>query len=187
MKKTIFTIALGFSSVIMMSGNYILAQNSKKDFGPDLKKNFLPSLHSLAILQNPDLTDAQLLTRNEINIWVVRDFLNRFEKVENVLWFAIPKGGYEAYFVQDGFGDRVLYDKSGGWQASLLTYDEDKCDRDIRAAVKSAFFDYDIFLVRELHTVEGVEHIFYMEDKSSVRIVRVTKAGELEILQEFDK
>jgi hypothetical protein len=139
------------------------------------------------MLQNPDLSDAELLTKNEINIWVVRDFLNRFEKVENVLWFAIPKGGYEAYFIQDGFGDRVLYDKSGGWQSSVLTYSEEKCDRDIRAAVKSVFFDCDIILVRELHTVEGVEHIFYMEDKFCVRIVRVNKAGELETLQEFDK
>jgi hypothetical protein len=187
MKKTTFTIALGFSSIIMISANNIVAQNSKKDFGPDLKKNFIPSLLSLAMLQNPDLSGAELLTRNEINIWVVRDFLNRFEKVENVLWFAIPKGGYEAYFVQDGFGDRVLYDKSGGWKSTMLTYNEDKCDQDIRTAVKSVFFDCDIILVRELHTGEGVEHIFYLEDKSCFRIVRVNKTGELETLQEFDK
>jgi hypothetical protein len=187
MKKTIFVLTMGFTFFILTPSNYILAQNSKKDFGPDLKKNFMPSLHSLAMLQNPDLTGAQILARNEINIWVVRDFLNRFEKVENVLWFAIPKGGYEAYFVQDGFGERVLYDKSGGWQSSLLTYNEDKCDRDIRAAVKSIFFDYDIILIRELQTAEGVEHFFYLEDKSGVRIVRLNKEGEVDTMQEFNK
>ena len=139
------------------------------------------------MLQNHDLTGANLLTRNEVNIWAVRDFLNRFEEVNNVLWFAIPKGGYEAYFVRDGYGDRVTYDKSGGWLQSLITYDEDKCPRDIRAAVKSLFFDFDIFLVEEVQNIEGVDFIFYLKDKSTIRIVRVIKESEVEILQEFDK
>jgi hypothetical protein len=186
MKKTLLALTLGFTFNIM-TGGYTCAQNSQKNIESDIKMNFLPSIHNLSMLQNHDLTGANLLTRNEINIWAVRDFVNRFEEVENVLWFAIPKGGYEAYFVRDGYGDRIIYDKSGGWQQSLITFDEDKCPRDIRAAVKSLFFDFDIIIVEEVDNREGAEFIFYLQDKSSFRIVRVSKENEVELLQEFDK
>jgi hypothetical protein len=186
MKKILLALTLGFT-VITVPGDYIYAQNSQKNIDSDSKLNFIPSIHNLGMLQNHDLTGVNLLTRNEINISVVRDFVNRFDKVENVLWFAVPKGGFEAYFVQDGYGDRVIYDKSGGWQMSLITYDEDKCPRDIRAAVKSLFFDDDIFLVEEVHNAEGVEFIFYLQDKSSIRIVRVSRETEVEVLAEFNK
>ena len=186
MKKTLLALTLGFI-FNLMAGTYTYAQNSKKSAEPEFKLNFMPSIRNLGMLLNDDLTGANLLTRNEINIWAVRDFMKRFEKVENALWFAVPKGGFEAYFIQDGYGDRVIYDKSGGWQKSLITYNENKCPRDIRAAVKSLFFDFDIILVQEVHTNEGVEFIFYLQDKSSIRIVRVNKDNEVEVLHEFDK
>ena len=186
MKKTLVALALGFTFSVV-TGVYTYGQNSQKNAEPEFKINFMPSIHNLSILQNHDLTGANLLSRNEINIWAVRDFLIRFDSVDNVLWFAVPKGGYEAYFVRDGYGDRVIYDKSGGWQQSLITYNEDKCPRDIRAAVKSLFFDFDIFLVEELQNIEGVEFIFYLKDKSIIRIVKVSKESEVEILQDFDK
>jgi hypothetical protein len=186
MKKTLCALVLGFTLNIV-GGDYGYAQNSQKNAEPQYKMNFMPSIHNLSILQNHDLTGANLLSRNEINIRAVRDFMIRFDEVENVLWFAVPKGGYEAYFVRDGYGDRVIYDKSGGWQQSLITYDEDKCPRDIRAAVKSLFFDFDIILVEEVVTREGAEFIFHLQDKSSIRIVRVSKENEVEILKEFDR
>ena len=186
MKKILFAFTLGFT-FSMLTCVYAHAQNSQKNAEPEFKINFMPSIRNLSILQNHDLTGAILLSGNEINIWAVRDFLNRFDSVDNVLWFAVPRGGYEAYFVRDGYGDRVIYDKSGGWQQSLITYDEDKCPRDIRAAVKSLFFDFDIFLVEEIDNIEGIEFIFYLKDKSSFRVVRVSKESEVEILQEFDK
>ncbi len=185
MKKTLIVLALGLTIDMVAGDTY--AQNSQKNMESERKMNFMPSIHNLSILKNPDVTDVHLLSRNEIDIRVVRDFLMRFDEVENVLWFAVPKGGYEAYFVRDGFGERVIYDKGGGWEQSLLTYDEYKCPRDIRAAVRSLFFDFDIFLVREIDNIEGAEFIFYLQDKSTIRVVRVNKEDEVEVLQEFDR
>jgi hypothetical protein len=184
MKKILFAFAIGFAFSIA-AGNNINAQNSQKNIEPDKKLNFMPSIHNLGMLQNHDLTGVILLNRNEINISAVRDFVNRFDEVENALWFAIPKGGYEAYFVQDGYGDRVIYDKSGGWEMSLIIYDEDKCPRDIRAAIKSSFFDFNIILVEEVHNREGIDFIFYLRDKSIIQIVSV-KENEVEVLNTFD-
>jgi hypothetical protein len=186
MKKTLFLLIIGFTFSIV-AGGHIYGQNSQKNIDSDSKINFMPSIHNLSMLQNHDLTGVNLLARNEINMSAVRDFLNRFEEVENVLWFAIPKGGYEAYFVRDGYGNRVIYDKSGGWEMSLITYDEDKCPRDIRAAVKSLFFDLDIILVQEIHNKEGIEFIFYLQDKTSIQIVSVNKDNEVEVLHIFDR
>jgi hypothetical protein len=185
MKKILFAFAIGFA-FSSVAGDFTYAQNSRKNIDPESKLNFMPSLHNLAMLQNHDLTGVILLNRNEINISAVRDFVNRFEEVENALWFAIPRGGYEAYFVRDGYGDRVIYDKSGGWEMSLITYDEDKCPRDIRAAVKSLFFDSEIILVEEIHTREGIDFIFYLRDKSIIQIVRVKEENEVEVLNTFD-
>jgi hypothetical protein len=153
----------------------------------NVKKNFIPSIRNLATLENPDLTGTYILNRNEINIWAVRDFLDRFDKVDNALWFSTPKGGFEAYFVQDGYGDRVIYDKKGGWQLSLINYDEGNLPRDIRTEVKSIYFDFDIILVEEVHTIEGVKYIVYLEDKSSIRVVKVNKEGEMDVLQDLNK
>jgi hypothetical protein len=186
MKKILIALSLALT-VNIMAGARAYPQNSRKNIESDNGLNFMPSIYNLSILQNRNLAGVNLLARNEINIWAVRDFVIRFEDVENVLWFAIPKGGYEAYFVRDGYGERIIYDKSGGWQQSLLNYDEDKCPRDIRAAIKSLFFDFEIILIEEVDNREGVEYIFYLQDKSSIRIVKVNKENIVEELLAFNK
>lgn len=186
MKKAYFSLTLAICCAMVFSIR-VDAQNAGNSFEPNFRKNFMPSVRNLASLANPDLSGTRLLNRNEINIWAVRDFMERFEKVENALWFATPKGGFEAYFVQDGYGDRVIYDKSGGWQMSLITYSEDKLARDIRAEIKSTYYDFQIVMVEEVRTNEGYEYIIYLEDKSGFRIVKVSKEGEMELLQDLEK
>jgi hypothetical protein len=186
MKKILFTLTIGFSFVTALN-NAVCAQNSKKVIEPNVKKNFMPSIRNLATLENPDLSGVYMLNRNEINIWAVRDLLGRFDKIDNALWFSMPRGGFEAYFVLDGYGDRVIYDRKGGWQLSLITYDEDKLPVDIRTIVKSAYFDFNIILVEEVHTHEGVEYIVYLEDKSNIRLVIVDKEGKMDVLQDLNK
>jgi hypothetical protein len=186
MKKIPFVMSVGFT-FITLSSICIYAQNSQKLIDPNIKKNFISSIRGLANFGDPDLSGANLLTRNEVNIRAIRDFLDRFDKVENALWFAGPNDSYEAYFVKDGFGDRVIYDKQGGWQMSLITYHEEKLPRDIRCVVKSTYYDFGISMVEELHTRDGVEYIVYLEDKSNIRIVKVTSDDEMEVLQELNK
>jgi hypothetical protein len=127
------------------------------------------------------------LKRNEINIRAVRDFLNRFDKVDDAQWFAGPNEGFEAYFIRDGFGDRVMYDKYGNWFMSLITVHEEKLPRNIRYQVKSTYYDFDIILVEELHIREGVEYIVYLEGKFNIKMVKVNDGDEMEVLQELNK
>jgi hypothetical protein len=186
MKKILFALTIGFVCIAALN-DCVNAQNSKKDVESNVEKSFMPSIRNLAKLENPDLTGTYILNRNEINIWAARDFLVRFEKIDNAVWFPTSKGGFEAYFIQDGYGNRVIYDKKGGWQLSLINYNEDKLPRDIRTAVKSIYFDFDIVLIEEVQTIEGVEYIVYLEDKSSIKIVKVDKEGVVEVLQDLNK
>jgi hypothetical protein len=186
MKKILSALSMGFSFILALS-NCSFAQNYNKGIESGDKKNFIPSIRHLATLQNPDLTGTYILRRNEINIWAVRDFLDRFDKVDNALWFPTSKGGFEAYFVQDGYGNRVIYDKNGGWQQSLINYDEDKLPRDIRTEIKSVYFDFKITLVEEVQTNEGVEYIVSLEDQSNIMVLKLSSRGEMEVLQDLNK
>jgi hypothetical protein len=186
MKKILLSLTAGFifTTVFIKSTH---AQSSEKLIDPNIKKNFMSSIRNLATLHGLDLTGAYVLRRNEVNIRAVRDFLDRFDTVENALWFAGPDDGFEAYFIQDGYGERIMYDKKGDWQMSLITYQEDKLPGDIRHAVKSIYYDFVIIMAEELHTREGVEYIVYLEDRSNIRIVKVNNQYELEILQDLNK
>ena len=74
-----------------------------------------------------------------------------FADANNAMWFS-DNNGFVSYFVKDGYGDRVFYDKKGHWQYSLIFYGEDKLPRDVRAAIKSTYFDMSITLVEEVQT-----------------------------------
>jgi putative component of toxin-antitoxin plasmid stabilization module len=186
MKKILFVLSVGFT-FIAVSIKCTYAQSSQILIDPNIKKNFLSSIRNLAGFEGLDLADSNALKRNEINIRAVRDFLNRFDKVDDALWFAGSNEGLEAYFIKDGFGDRVLYDKYGNWLMSLITSHEEKLPRNIRYLVKSTYYDFDIILVEELRIREGAEYIVYLEDKFNIKIVKVNNGDEMEVLQELNK
>ncbi len=186
MKKILFAIILDFT-FITVPGNNVCAQNSKKNIEPNVENNYMRSVYNLAILWNMDLTGTYILNRNEINVRAIRDFLDRYSKVNSAIWFPNSNGGFEAYFVQDGYGERVIYDKKGGWQMSLLIYNEEKLSSDIRCEIKRTYYDWNITLVEEVQTNDGVEYIINLEDKSNIRVLKVTKEGLMEELQELRK
>jgi hypothetical protein len=186
MKKLLFAVGIGFI-FINTPGNGVYAQNSKKVVESKDERDFMPSIRKLATMENPALAGAQILGRNYVSTRAIRDFMDRFDKVENAMWFSTPEGGFEVYFIQDGYGDRIMYDKKGRWKFTLINYGEGKLPRDIRAAVKSIYFDLDITLVEEIQTIEGIDYIVYLEFESLIKVVKVNKDGELEVLQELTK
>ncbi len=186
MKKIPLALTLGFIFITTFC-KCTSGQTSKKVIESNFIKDFMPSIRNLDILANPDLSATHILNRNEINIRAFRDFLDRFDKVGNVLWFSTANDGFEAYFVQDGYGNRIIYDKKGSWRFSLINYKEDKLPRDIRAVVKSIYFDFDITQVEEVQTIEGSEYIVCLEDKSKIIVVNVNREGQMEVLKDLNK
>jgi hypothetical protein len=186
MKKILSALSIGFTSIIALS-NCLYAQNSEKPVAYKDTKNFKLSIRSLAVLENPALMGTYVPDTKNINARAIKDFQGRYKKVYNAMWFSDPKGGFTSYFIQDGYGDRVIYDKKGHWQYSLIIYDENKLPQDIKAAVKMTYFDLAITLVEEVQTTEGVEYIIYLEDKSNIKVIKVNNEGEMKVLQDLTK
>jgi putative component of toxin-antitoxin plasmid stabilization module len=119
-----------------------------------------------------------------INVRALKDFKSSFSG--DATWFTSNKGSI-SYFTQDGYTNRVYYDKKGHWIYSLLSYGEAKLDRGVRKAVMMNYYDQSITLVRELQTLSGLVYVITLEDKSSIKILKINKEGEMEIMQEMRK
>jgi hypothetical protein len=178
MKKILFALSIGFVSIAAFS-NCVYAVNSEKNAGP--------SVHSTDASRGSAVVGNGALNTSYINIRAIRDFQTKYNKAENAMWFSGPNNGFISYFVQDGYGNRVVYDKHGRWQFSLITYGEDKLPRDIRATIKFTYVDMHIALAEEVQTAEGIQYVIYLEDKFRVRVVKVNPEHEMEVLQDLGK
>ncbi len=185
MKKILFALSVGFISVAAHS-NGALAQNSVNPIAFNDAKNMKSSVRSMAALESTDLMGTYIPDTKNINTKALKDFSTRFDNSSNALWFA-DKNGFVSYFVKNGYGNRAFYDKKGHWQYSLIFYGEDKLPRDVRATVKSTYYDLAITLVEEVQTNDGMVYVIHLEDKSSIKIVKVSREGEMETMQDLSK
>ena len=185
MKKILFTLTIGLTSIIAFS-SFTYAQNSDSPVAFNDVKNFKSSIRNLAALESLTFMGTYVPEIKDINSKAIKDFQVRYNRVKNAMWFS-DRNGFVSYFVQDGFGDRVFYDKKGRWQFSLVLYGEDKLPCDIRASVKSTYFDLAITQVEEVQTIDGAVYIINLEDKSNIKILKVNKEGEMDILMELIK
>jgi hypothetical protein len=186
MKEILIALFLGFT-FIQTPDSPVYAQNSRKVIDPALKKSFMPSVHYLASVMNAELGSTHMLQRNEINFRALRDFISRYDSSDRACWFSLPDGGFESYFIKDGYGNRVLYDKNGNWSCSLINYGEGKLSENIRSLVKSTYYDLTIVLVEEVQMNGGTEYIFTLEDMAEIKIVKLNHLGDLEVLQELNR
>jgi hypothetical protein len=185
MKKILFTLSIGLMSMAsIISCAY--AQNTAQPVAFSDTKHFKSSIRNMAALESPAYMGAYVPDVKNINAKAIKDFNGRFADANNAMWFS-DRNGFTTYFIKDGFGDRVFYDKKGHWEYSLIFYSEDKLPRDVRAAVKSTYFDMAITLVEEVQTTEANVYIVHLEDKSNIKILKVNDQGEYEILQDLSK
>lgn len=185
MKKTLSVLAVGFMFILAPS-NRAQAQNSTGPFAYYETKTFRSSIRHVADFtkQVSLLNDAP--EGKNFNSKAIRDFQIRFQKVDNATWFS-DQHGYMSYFIKNGYGNKVFYDKKGRWQGSLILYAEDQLPVDLRASVKSRYFDFAITLIEEVQTNYGMVYIVHLEDKSNIKILRLSEDAEMEILQEMTK
>jgi len=121
-----------------------------------------------------------------IPIKAVRSFKNTWQQVDNETWYKIPEG-YRARFTEDGVLYLVTYNKNGKWMHTMRQYNETKLHRDVRAQVKSVYYDYNIVLIEEIEYFrKPLTYIIHMEDKVSFKNIRMSDR-EMEVITEIDK
>ena len=122
----------------------------------------------------------------EINNKAVRNFTKDYKKATGVTWMNTSGGQFAAYFSSDNIQSLVVYNKKGNYECMLRYYKEDKLPREIRGLVKSAYYDFDIYLVTEVHRNDKIAYVVKMEDKTSWKTVKVVD-GEMEVTEDYTK
>src|SRR5580692_70331 len=124
-----------------------------------------------------DPSSAKPAEVSEINLKAIKDFKGRFASAKGENWYTV-KGGFVSYFTMDGFGDRAFYDKKGHWQGTLKFCAENKLPANIRATVKSTYYDFAITIIEIVEVPDHLAYLVHLEDKTSIKIVRVSEEGE---------
>ena len=185
MKKILFALSIGFTSFSALT-SCIYAQGTINTVAFTDGKAFKQSVRDMAVLESLAYLGSYVPDSKNINSKAIKDFNGRYGSESNPIWFS-DKNGFVSYFVKDGFGDRVFYDKKGRLQYSLIFIGEDKLPRDVRATVKSTYFDLNITQIEEVQTLEGTGYVIVLEDKSTLKTVRINRDGEMETMQDLVK
>jgi len=185
MKKSTFFFIVLLSIVICFHGS-LIAQNVIKQSPFDIHKNFHLSMGNISVLNSP-LRMGDLITNPEdLNMKSIRDFHARYNHVDSSLWFAIPRG-YQVYFIQGEFGNRAIYDKNGSWEYSIILLDENSLPKEIRATIKSVYYDMTIENIEEIQSFEGVNYFITLQDKFNIKVVKINEETGMTITQDLKK
>lgn len=111
---------------------------------------------------------------NNISTRAVRDFERRFKEADKPRWYAC-KRGWLVKFNHHDIKTSVAYDSRGTWVYSIKCYGEKEMPRDVRALVKTVYYDYKITLVQEITEpgIDGPVYAVQAEDKDHILMIRV--------------
>jgi hypothetical protein len=186
MKKIAIVLTVGCISLSAFAGRMYAQQNGNV-MAFTSTKAFKHSIESVILRETSIFRDSARSTElKDVNLKAITDFKNRYSAATEAKWYAIPDG-YVTHCILDGFAARIFYNKKGRWQASLTNSGESKLPKDIRAIVKSTYYDFTITLVQDVETLSGGVYVIHLDDSKHIKIVRVTKEGNMDTLQEFEK
>ena len=140
-------------------------------------------------LVSDDMQSLHTNTRfiNKIHVKAVRDFLKRDKEAINPEWMAVETGFVVKYTDRNNSNCRTVYNNRGGFSYTIRQYYENKMPRDLRAIVKSTYYDYTITLVEEIEELSRpVVYVVHLEDSTTLKNIRVSDR-EIDVLEEYKK
>jgi hypothetical protein len=170
MKKYLFAAAAGFITALATI-NPASAQSS----------NAIKILHNDVSVEKKFKSDISAEPVKENTVAVIsskalKSFSKSYKNAADASW-DLTTEGYRVKFTEGAIKNSVFYNKSGAWTGSLKTYQEDGLPKDVRGTIKSEYYDYSIYQVQEVETLESTDHlptyIIYMEDKNSYKTLLV--------------
>ena len=158
MKKKIFACLAG--TILTLS---IINPAFSQEANIDLPKD---SLLSSKEVSSP-LPGVSAGYINEISSRAIRDFVRRYDNTTDEKWYKLTKG-YIAFFEKDNINFKVSYDAKGYWNSTMRTYTEKYLPSAVRHPVKSANYDFNIYLVRELESYDQpLVYFIYLRKKEA--------------------
>ena len=102
-----------------------------------------------------------------------------------MFWFDIADGNL-AEFKKGGITTKVFYDSKGKCSGVLRSNLEDKMPGDIRHLVKRQYYDFNIYYVQEVTVAGKTAYLIKIEDKTSMKTIRVMD-DEMAEIESFEK
>jgi hypothetical protein len=157
------------------------AKNSKKAFvitDPGYFKTFIDTVTDAGTANNVATDIKTISTR------AIKNFNAEFGKTVASKWFKLLNG-FVAHFTVDNILNRSYYDKRGNWLYSTqYYYDEKKLPKEVRAIVKSTYYDYSISGIQEIHVEDKIVFLVSVKDETSWKKIRVCD-GEMQELATY--
>ncbi|MBO9199925.1 MULTISPECIES: hypothetical protein [Niastella] len=123
---------------------------------------------------------------NDINVRAMRHFVDRFGDVTDVAWHR-SNNSFVAVFSSDSIQHRVIYTQRGDLSYIMKYYEENRMPRNIRAQVKSTYYDYKIYVIQEIEVPGHPDvYIVNLQGDTEWKKVRLCQ-GEMEVMEEFKK
>jgi hypothetical protein len=172
MKKYFFALVAGFIPALATT-NTAVAQNS----------NTVAVLHNDAQMEKiykaevaAEPAKSNTVSLASVNTKALKNFNKSYKNAGDANWH-ITDEGFMVRFNTDNVKNSIFYNKKGYWTGSLKTYDESKMAKDLRTMIKREYFDFSIYQVQEVLTMqsEGLlpTYVIYMEDKNSYKTLLV--------------
>jgi hypothetical protein len=122
---------------------------------------------------------------NDVNIRAMRDFVTRYGDID-AIWHR-SNDNYVAVFYKDSIQHRVIYSNRGDLSYIMKYYEESRMPRNVRAQVKSTYYDYKIYVIQEIETPDHpTVYIVNLQSDTEWKKVKLCQ-GEMEIMEEFRK
>jgi hypothetical protein len=123
---------------------------------------------------------------NDVNVRAMRDFVSRYGDASDAVWHQ-NKGSYVAVFVRDSIQYRVIYTERGDLNYVMKYYEESRMARNIRAQIKSTYYDYKIYIVQEIESPDHPTlYIVNLQSDTEWKKVKLCQ-GEMEVMEEFKR
>jgi hypothetical protein len=141
--------------------------------------------HSSVPPQVPDLSTSpapgESVYRNEIAVRAVRHFTSSYPDAQEERWYLI-NNGFMAKFSKDNVKIRIDYDKKGNWLYTIRYLTEKMLPRDVRAQVKSTWFDHNISSAEEIQVGYSFIYLLHINEGEDWKIIRVADGEMSEVI-----
>jgi hypothetical protein len=188
MKKTILILVAGF--IAMGNANMLRAQtayNGQPEFRSMTNeiRSMTNEIRSGGVNASPVGSGGPSAGTEAGAVKSARTFLQMFGDAKNEKWYPLP-GGSLARFDEQGIAYRVVFNKKGNWVYTLKQYTEKELPAEIRARIKSTYYDYPIGWVKEVNQLQSIVYLIHIENDQEWKTIRVAD-GETEVAEHYYK
>jgi hypothetical protein len=179
--RTLVMMTMTITAVLML--NHATAQQVAINKFVESKTEFLKN----NIIADAPTDAAKIKKLSKMKLHATKDFNSKYKTVGNASWYQI-ENGLVANFDRNKVSTIVAYNNRGRWLCTINTYAEKDMPKDVRAIVKSIYYDYTIVVVRDVAVpnTDSKTFIVIMQDDNSVKVLRISE-GEMEILHDLPK